>query len=151
MRNFLLVLVVALSITGCASMQQTGAALTTAPQSAKIVVQYATMKYIEKAGTYPAQQSRAMRVIDVASRAQIFVEAGTASTVPLLEQAVRDGIDWSRFTPADRLLVDNIITLVRQELEARIGATDAPIDDRQRIVIRELLGWVIAAANIAAA
>lgn len=146
---FFLALLAALTLGGCASMQQTGAALSTAPQSAKIVVQYAAMKFIEKAGAPSAQQARAARVVDVAGKVQGLIDAGLVSTAPLIEQAVRDSINWSQFSPADRLLVDNLIALVRQELEARIGSAGAPLDSQQLIVVRDLLGWVVAAARLA--
>lgn len=118
--------------------------------SARLIAQYATMKYIGKAGSEEARRDRAIRVVNVTLHAQGLVDTGITTTIPLIEKAVRDNIDWSRFDLADRMLVDNLIALIRQELEARMGQAGSVLGEEQRIAVSQMLGWVMAAAQIAA-
>lgn len=118
--------------------------------SARLVAQYATMKYIGKAGGEEERRARAIRVVNVTLHAQGLVDSGITTTIPLIEQAVRDSIDWSRFDLADRMLVDSLIALIRQELEARMGKAGSVLGEDQRIAVSQMLGWVMSAAQIAA-
>jgi hypothetical protein len=155
MKHLMLLLAVAALIAGCALSAACSTSMTKGGGSAvenagaRMVVQYATMKYISGAKGAQAQNARASRVADVASKAQALAQGGAASTIPLIEQAVRDQIDWTKVDMADRLLIDNLITLVRAELEARVSDGGIPAD--QMLAVREVLGWVVSAASLARA
>jgi len=134
-------------VTGCST---TFAQPDTVENSAaRMTVQYAVMKYIAAAKDASQQQARADRVAAVAGKAIDLVDAGTVSTVPLIEQAVRDQIDWSTISLPDRLLIDNLIVLVRQELLARIRDKAMPADTA--LAVRQVLSWIESAAMLSGA
>ncbi len=113
---------------GCAS-------LTTQPEAAKLVVQYATLKYV---GDSP---ERAGRVISVVTAADAVAAQG-AGTLDAFEAV----IPWDALEPADRLLARNLVAILRAEIEERLdlGGT-APLAEHVSVV----LGWVREAAEIA--
>lgn len=132
---YFVALLIPLALVACASFQQNLG-------SEKIVVQYATMKFIEadKANL----PERAAKIREVASEAKTFFDSSTA-TVPLLEQAVRDRIAPLQLSPADRVLATALIDTVVTELQTRVGKGLVPPD--QVYQVSTVLGWIMDATE----
>lgn len=145
------------ALTACATAPTNGqGAIATSPASqqllARMSVQYAVGKFIVKEKTPEAQQARIDRVRNVTGIAIDLVDKGMATTIPAIEEAVRANIDWSRFDAPDRMLIDNLIAVVRLELEARMkprGDNSPVLDSALLLDVREVLGWINQAAALA--
>lgn len=110
---------------------------------ARLVVQYAVLKYVGQAGDSNSQNLRAGRVAYVAGKAKDIVDNGVSSTIPELEKIVRMSIDWDKFSLQDRMLIEGLILVVRQELESRIGMGDETLSAEHKLLVAEVLGWVV--------
>lgn len=132
--SVLIVLLAALFLPGCTSLQQGDA-------TAKLAVTYATLKTIEAGDDHAV---RAAEVVAIAREAKRFLNSETV-TVALLEHSVRSRLPVD-LSPADRLLADSLIGAVVAELETRVGI--GVIDAEQRLVVNQVLGWIIDAASV---
>jgi len=110
---------------------------------ARITVQYATMKVIEKGDTPAAQQQRAARIHQIASDAEGLLK-GVTVTVNLLEAAVREQVGKLNLSPSDGFLVDALISQVVSDLQQKVGT--AALNEDQRFKVAKVLDWVISGA-----
>lgn len=117
----------------------------TAPSTAtaSIAVQYATAKYIEKAGTAQQQTVRAARIVQVLDDVDRLATASEAVVVSALRAYVAQRLPVD-LSSADRILAGAIIDAAAAELEARVGEGTLPAD--KLLKVRDVLGWVRAGA-----
>lgn len=134
-------LLVSLGLSGCASLQNF---LDGGNGASKLVVQYATLKYIGKAGDEAAQAARAERVKRVIEDVR-EVAKGDSVSVALLVEYVNAKLP-ANLDPADRLLANALIQAVANELSARVG--DGVLDPDKLLLVEALLGWVSDAADL---
>lgn len=130
MKQAIITLVAVALLAGCAALQRQD-------PTARLTVQYATLKYIAE------DASKAARVAEIAQDARDSLDAGSV-TLSLLDAALRERIDWSRLDTADRLLLDSLLVMLRDELEHRFG--DGLLDGDARVQIRVVADWIIQAA-----
>lgn len=132
MLKFLIAPFVALSLVGCAAGGGTGIGVDLAPGTTSalksVAVQYAVLKFIK------GDQVRAARVRSVADTAMGLVKGDVVATLDALEQTVRDQIDFSQMKAEDALLVNTLISVVRAELQARLGDAGVGEDAKVRII-----------------
>lgn len=114
--------------------------------NAKLIVQYATMKVIEKGKDAAEQQERAEKIRDIASKAAGMLKGDTV-TINLLEAAVREQIGKLNLSPADGFLANALVQEVISELESRIGT--AVLNEEQRFKVATVLGWVVSGTAFA--
>lgn len=113
-----------IALSGCATLEQS-------PQTAKLPVQYATMKVIES---------------DDVTRADVMSQVERAREVLSATQEVSitdltGGIDLSGLDAADRLLVSALLS----QIEYAANEVDV-IGDERRVRIETLLDWIEDAA-----
>lgn len=130
-----------LALSGCTSVQNF---LDGGNGASKLVVQYATLKYIGRAGDEAAQAARALRVQSVVDEVR-EVAHGDDVYISTLVNYVTAKLP-NDLDAADRLLATALIGAVAQELEARVG--DGVLDPEKLIAVDTLLGWVIDAAKL---
>jgi hypothetical protein len=128
-------ILIALAITGCSVLSK--------PENqplARAGVQYATAKLIEQGN--PAKE-RAGRIKAIAIDLQSLFKADEQATIPALEALIREKVrePLESLSPADRMLAENLIAVVVQELQARLGKGVLAPD--QMIVVNDILQWVI--------
>jgi len=142
--KFLIAPFVALSLIGCAGGGGTGIGVDLAPSTTSafksVIIQYATLKFIK------GKQDRALQVRDVTDVAISLVRGDVTVTLDVLEKRVREEIDFSKMKPEDALLVNTLITVVRSELQAKLG--DAGVGDGAQVRILSVLGSVRDAAAL---
>lgn len=119
-------------VSGCASFSQS--------DSAEVVVQYATIKFINKDAD---PITRAHKVIDIATEARTYFDSETLP-IAQVESLIREKIDWAKLDLADKILVDALIDKVMDEVE---GAGSIPED--KRVSGSKVLGWIIDGARLA--
>lgn len=113
----------------------------------RIAVQAGTLKYIEAAPDAVTSHERATRVFQVVRRLQQLVDSGTVATPAQLYEVLDDVIDWSKLDLAETLLVNELVGVVKFEIEKRIQ--DQVVDSDASIIIKEMLSWMETAAAIA--
>lgn len=122
--------------SGCATVQKHSAA-------AGIVVQFATLKYIEQAPP-DLRAGRAARVIVVAAAVDSAV-GDTGVTVERLAALAIERIP-ADLAPSDRILAIGLVNLVAEELTARIGS--GGIEPGSVVTLRGVLAQVRQAAEV---
>lgn len=105
----------------------------------QLAVQYATAKVIDGA---PA---KAQRVADLVAEARDYVADGATVSIARLDSEARQRIDWQRLDPADRILVDAVLTSARERLQFEIG--EGVLNAEQRLQLSAVLDWIEAAAR----
>ena len=106
--------------------------------SAKLAIQYATIKYID------GSDDKRERTLKVTANAREL--AATGATLDAIDQAIRDSIDWNKLDDADKLLANALLDIVGEELKARIG--EGTLDPDQVLAVEAVLGWIEEAANL---
>lgn len=106
--------------------------------SAKLPIQYATVRYIEESST-PAQA-----IIDHVERARLLLDRDSDVTAERLADEILGAIDTGQLTPSERILLTALIA----------GAQDAIretqlIEPDTRLSILLVLGWIEQAARLA--
>ena len=132
-----LLLAVALPIaalTGCAS-------LGTSSATEKLVVQAATMKFIESSGD---RATKASRIVKAAAQARVWLDTDGV-TIADLQVAMLDRIAAADLEPSDKLLASALVEVVVTELNARIG--EGIISPEKRATVNAVLTWVEQAAS----
>lgn len=136
MKRLVIIPILLIALSGCASLEKH-------EPTARLVTQYAVLKYAEK---LPAD-SRAARIERIRTIA-IEVKAMTTgeTSLSLLQLAVASQLDKAGLSPADRLLADGLVQIISAELEERIGT--GVLAPEQLVQVSEVMDWIIAATNV---
>lgn len=121
------------ALIGCASVQNHEA-------TAKLTVTYATIKGIE-------QGLDAAEVRRIAEEVKSLMD-GEATTVTLLESAVRIKLSTLGLSPADQFLAGQLVEIVAQELIARTGGPGAVLQPDQILYVSKVMDWIIAGVEL---
>lgn len=121
-------------MTGCASLGSSSA-------SEKLVVQVATMKFVE-AGDDRAE--RADRIARAAEQARVWLDVDGVSLADL-QLAMLARINAADIEPSDKLLASALVEVVTAELNVRIG--EGIISPEKKATVNTVLAWVEQAAS----
>lgn len=127
-------LVVCLAMSGCASFSGSSA-------TEKLVVQAATMKFIEASDDRAA---KAARISAAAAAARTWLDVDGV-TVAELQKAMTDRIAAADLEPSDKLLASALVEVVVAELNVRVG--EGIISPEKRATVNAVLAWVEQAAS----
>jgi hypothetical protein len=130
-----IIILLAICLNACAWMKDN-------PQSAKLVVQLATMKVIEGGDDI---HGRATRVMAIASEASSLFDSQEMS-LPALREAIAERLAKENLSPSDQLLVNALVEAVDAELQKRIG--QGALNPEQAVQVKAVLDWVIEAAKV---
>lgn len=130
--------ILALLIAGCASVTRF---VEESPTTARLAVQYATLKVIENSSDISA--SDVIRNVD---RARALITNAGSITLAALSAEVRKGIRWDRLDTADALLLDAVLTEAEAQLWQRIG--DGEMSAEAKTTISTLLDWIEQSAQL---
>lgn len=133
-------MIAALLISAAVLMGGCSVLSTVAEDRNQLAVQYATMKVME------SQDVTGERVSELVAQAREYVDDGASITVSALAEAARERLAESSLSPADKILIDAILTRAQARLEAEIG--EGLLDDNQRLKLLTVLGWIDSAATI---
>lgn len=109
--------------------------------AAQILVQAATMKYIEKAPVGEVRLERAARVKKVAQ--QVYDAAGGLEVTVATLQALAIQKLPDTMEPSDRAIAMALIQIAVTELNGRIG--EGQLTPETLVKVRTVVGWVIGA------
>lgn len=132
--KLILAIVMAVALTGCATLGSGSAA-------EKLVVQVATMKFIEAGDDRAA---KAARIVKAAAQARVWLDTDGV-TIADLHSAMMARIASADLEPSDKLLAAALVDVVAAELDTRIGA--GVISPEKRATVNAVLSWVEQAAS----
>lgn len=138
MRQVIIALFAVALLAGCTTLKEH-------ETSARLVTQYATLKYLERYSV-AARTERSERIRLIAADVKTFAAGET--TLTLLHGSVASRLDQAGLSPADRLLADGLVQIIVAELQQRIGA--GVLSAEQLVVVNEVLDWIIQATQMAA-
>lgn len=135
MRKIILAAAAAIvALTGCASFNTSGT-------SEKLIVQAATMKFIESSDD---RASKAARIARAADQARVWLDTDGV-TIADLQVAMLERIAAADLEPSDKLLASALVDVVVAELNVRIG--QGVISPDNRATVNAVLSWVEQAAG----
>ena len=126
MKKLLIVLLSVIAIS-CASTSENS-------YTKDLAIQYATLKMIESS---PDAPEKAKRIVEITNEVLLVVEEGLVVDLDSLEKVVIDRINWADLEPADVLLANTLISVVKGELEQRLG--DTTISTERLVYVKDLL------------
>jgi glutathione S-transferase len=130
----LILAMMAVALTGCATLGSGSA-------SEKLVVQVATMKFIEAGDDRAA---KAARIVKAAAQARVWLDMDGV-TIADLHAAMMARINGAELEPSDKLLAAALVDVVVSELNVRIG--NGIISPEKRATVNAVLSWVEQAAS----
>jgi uncharacterized protein YceK len=113
MKNVFLIICTSLILSGCSTFETLGDYVKDNPVFASTAFRYATAKYINN------DDKRAAQVVERGSKVLAFIDSNPTVTVSAVMQYLDATIDWSSLDLADRLLVQDIISIVEADLRAQ--------------------------------
>jgi hypothetical protein len=129
------ILFIVLSLSGCAAIENN-------PNTAGLVVKYATLKVIYEADD-PIK--KAVEVESIAQAALLYV-SGEPVAIPELRAYVESEINWSELDPADTLLARHLIESIATYLE-EMEAGNGPLEGESLVTAIQVFTWVIEATR----
>lgn len=136
-----------LCLSGCSTFETLGDYVRENPVFSSIVTRQAVARYIAAGDTQQDQQRRANNVNKTVSKVAAVLEGNPETTVDTLLITIDSAIDWSELSPADRILVTDIVMLVEAELRT-YEVENEPVDSDAVIAIRGLFEVAKSAAQI---
>lgn len=109
--------------------------------SEKLIVQAATMKFIESSDDRAA---KAVRIVRAAETARTWLDSDGV-TIDELQTAMLERIASADLEPSDKLLASALVEVVVAELNTRIG--EGIISPEKRATVNAVLSWVEQAAS----
>lgn len=131
--KILMSVILALSLMGCSVLS------TVSEDRNQLAVQYATLKVME------SDSVSGDRIAGLVADAREYVSAGESVAVSALASAARERLNESGLSPADKILIDAILTRAQARLEAEIG--EGLLSEDQRLQLLTVLEWIESAAN----
>lgn len=124
--------VLALLLVGCATLQENQA-------SAKLVVQVATIKYVD------GDEGKRARLLEAVDEARTI--ASTASSLAAVDAVIRQRITEAEdLDAADKLLAFGLLDVIKAELQKRFDQD--LLDPEQLVAVNQVLDWVAEAAPL---
>lgn len=134
MKHIILAALAAFLLTGCAS-------LTGSSASEKLIVQVATMKFIEAGDDRAA---KAAKIVSAAAQARVWLDTDGVSLSDL-QSAMLARVNAADLEPSDKLLAAALVDVVAAELNVRIG--EGVISPEKKATVNAVLAWVEQAAS----
>lgn len=133
-KKLILAIVMAVALTGCATLGSGSAA-------EKLVVQVATMKFIEAGDDRAA---KAAKIVSAAAQARVWLDTDGVSLSDL-QSAMLARVNAADLEPSDKLLAAALVDVIAAELNARIG--EGVISPEKKATVNAVLAWVEQAAS----
>lgn len=135
-----------LSLGACSTISTLGDYVSENPLVAQIATRQAVAQYIAEGGSIEEENARAQAVQKRIEKVLIYLEGDPKASPADLLVVIDSSIDWSELTYRDRLLVQDIVSLIERELEAAVD--DIKISESTRIALSIMFETAISAAEI---
>lgn len=133
------------SLTGCSTFDSLGDYVSSNPLVASIATRQAVASYIAQGESLEEEYQRAEQVQRRIQKVLIYLDSDAEATAYDLMRVINDSINWDELTLQDRLLVQDIVSLVENELSAvQVGA----ISGETKLALAGLFETAISAARL---
>ena len=134
------------ALSGCSAFNTLGDYINENEVLTSIAARQAVAHYIAAGDTIEAENKRAKQIETRLERIANYIDGSPAATVDGLLDLVDASIDWNELDRADKLLVKDIVSLLKKELEDY--ESDGGLTESSRIALRGLFDTAISAAQI---
>ena len=128
---------------GCSFLQSVGDKIDENQVLVSLATSQVVSRYIEAAGNIDAQKSRAKDVQRRINKVLAYVDGEPQTTVDQLLSVIDSVIEWEKLSISDRILVIEIVRLVKSELIRM--ENDSPVD---LVALRPLLETAVLIAQM---
>lgn len=146
MKNIILAFTLLFGLAGCSTLETLGDYINDNQLLTDIAARQVTGRYIAAGNTLEEEKARALQVETRLERVLRYVDGNPAATISGLMTLVESSIEWNQLDVADRLLVDDILALLRKELSQYDDAQG--MSKPAQIAIRGLFETAISAARV---
>lgn len=130
---------VAMLLSACGSLS-----LNTGSASTKLVVQVATMKYIEREDLPAERAARAAEITRGVDAVSVMLDMEGVTVADLKAKAL-ERIAAADLEASDKLALTALVDMINVELDEEVG--DGVISPDQRVTVNAVLSWVKQAAS----
>ncbi len=134
-------------LAGCSAFNTLGDYINENPLFASIAARQAVSRYIAAGDTIEAEKARAEAVQKRLTKINRYIDGNPSTTASGLLSMIDNSIDWQSLEPADRILVDDILLLVKLELD-KFEQNEAGLTESSKIAIKALFDVAISAAKL---
>lgn len=142
MKNFLIAMVLSLSLVGCASFDKN-------INTNKLLTQVAVMKVVEVGDTVESRKARAEKIAEVANEAHSWLEFKSLSVDELHAELIAK-VNALDIEPSDKLLGTLLVDSVVAQLKERVvdGVKVPLVGEEAKYQINTVLDWVESTASM---
>ena len=133
-------------LSGCTAFNTLGDYINENEVLTSIAARQAVAHYIAAGDTIEAENKRAKQIETRLERIAHYIDGNPKATSDSLLALVNASIDWGELERADKLLVEDIMTLLEKELKQYDSG--GGLSESSRIALRGLFDTAISAARI---
>ena len=142
----LIILVLLTAVVGCSSLEKLGDYINENEMFTTIAVRQVVSRYIATGETLEDEKKRASQVESRILKIKNYVSGDPVASISGLLEVAENSINWEDLEQADKLLVSDIITLLKSELESKSESNT--LSDSSKIAIKGMFDTAISAARI---
>lgn len=145
MKNIIVCIVVLLMV-GCSTIETLGDYVSENELFTSIAARQAVGRYIAAGDTLESENERARDVESILTKANKYLDGNPIATTDGLFEVVNSSIKWDSISISDRILIQDILLLLKSELQEY--ELENNITDKSKIAIRSLFDTAISAARV---
>lgn len=139
--NKIIVVLLCVLMAGCATTHKLVSYMQSNPLVVDMATKQAVFRYIDAGETDADKVARAGQVRDTLDKVEYFLEGNPTASSATLLLVVKANVDLDQLEPSDRLLVEDVFTIIESNIakseQAGLLSADAVI--RIRVLIRTLV------------
>ena len=120
---------------GCSAVERVGDWFSDNPVAANLIVRQAVARYIGGADSAADVEKRRADVADVLGKTLTFLDGNPRARVDAIVLVLHSYVNWDSLTPADRLLLLDVIQFVQLSLSER----ESELPENASLALRSLL------------
>jgi hypothetical protein len=145
MKSFIIAIITILTV-GCTTLETLGDYVSENELFTSIAARQAVGRYIAAGDTLESENERARKVESILTKANKYLDGNPIATTDGLFEVVNSAIKWEALSISDRILIQDILLLLKSELKDY--ELENNITDKSKIAIRSLFDTAISAARV---
>lgn len=133
-------------LCGCSIFNAVGDYSSKNPVIIDIATRQAVYRYIDAAETEQAKIERAGDVVQRLRNVDAFLQGSPTASISTLLDVLNSQIEWDKLSRADKILVQDIVALVKLNLEQK--AKEEMLDPDSIIGLRNIISIAISTASM---
>lgn len=143
--RYILILTMAF-VTACSTIANIGEYANNNPVVIDIATRQAVYRYIDAAETEQGKADRAGDVVQRLRNVDAYLQGNPTASIETLLVVLEQQIDWESLSNADQILVLDIMTLVKANLESK--ANEQMLDADAIVGLRSIINIAITTASM---